>query len=419
MGHNNPMAIENFSDKMEFQGRGAGHIHGAAWCDLNKISEELDIECSLTDSEDDDDSDNETEQEENKPINYESDLEKAFRKLRRDEKLKKIERKALVAFADKFTTCTLNPDMAAKMIDETTSLSEGIKIVEIVEETQKHHHTKTCKKHGPECRFGMPRFPSWKTVLTKSLKGKTDEEKQERRKTNKDILDRVKVAFENDEVVDVIMKEFGDKKKESKEEYIQNRKRRILKLLELVNVNAKRYLDAVREQSKKGVSVILARDIDELYINNYNPEWLRAWNANIDIQICFDFFAIITYITEYFTKDESGTTSFLNLAAKQCSEMGLTEQKRCIKSVFLTHRQMGISEAYMKILQEMRFKDSTIGTEFLPLGKREDISRFVVRADDKIASNMEVFEIPGREGLYFEKPNWIDRNLSITFSKDV
>ena len=32
IGHNNPMAIENFSDKMEFQGRGAGHIHGAAWC---------------------------------------------------------------------------------------------------------------------------------------------------------------------------------------------------------------------------------------------------------------------------------------------------------------------------------------------------------------------------------------------------
>ena len=28
LGHNNPMAIENFSDKMEFQGRGAGHIHG-------------------------------------------------------------------------------------------------------------------------------------------------------------------------------------------------------------------------------------------------------------------------------------------------------------------------------------------------------------------------------------------------------
>ena len=37
MGQNNPMAIENFSDKMEFQGRGASHIHGAAWCNLKKI----------------------------------------------------------------------------------------------------------------------------------------------------------------------------------------------------------------------------------------------------------------------------------------------------------------------------------------------------------------------------------------------
>ena len=27
MGHNNPMAIENWCDKMEFQGRGAAHIH--------------------------------------------------------------------------------------------------------------------------------------------------------------------------------------------------------------------------------------------------------------------------------------------------------------------------------------------------------------------------------------------------------
>ena len=93
--------------------------------------------------------------------------------------------------------------------------------------------------------------------------------------------------------------------------------------------------------------------------------------------------------------------------------MGLTEQKRCLKSVFLTHRQMGISEAFMKILPEMRLKDSTIGTEFLPLGKREDISRFVVRADDKIAGHMKLFEIPGREGLYFEKPNWIEKYFRI------
>jgi hypothetical protein len=38
MGTNNPMSVENFSDKMEFQGRGAAHIHGVAWCNLQKVS---------------------------------------------------------------------------------------------------------------------------------------------------------------------------------------------------------------------------------------------------------------------------------------------------------------------------------------------------------------------------------------------
>ena len=117
MGQNNPMSIENFSDKMEFQGRGAGHIHGSAWFNLRKISQDLDIECNLTDSEDDFDSDYEDDLEEENVIDGESNLETAFKKLRKGDKLKKIEDKALIAFAEKFTTGTLNPAMAASMID--------------------------------------------------------------------------------------------------------------------------------------------------------------------------------------------------------------------------------------------------------------------------------------------------------------
>ena len=329
--------------------------------------------------------------------------------MRKSENLRKEEEKALIAFADRFTTCTLNPDMAAKMIDKTTSHSEGTKIVQIAEETQKHHHTKTCKKNGPKCRFGMPRYPIWRTMLSKTVNCETIEEWRERSKKHKEILVAVDEVLENEEIVETIMNEIGNKKNESKKEYIVNRKKRILKVLEIAKVGVKSYLAAVREQTKKGVSVILARDIDELYINNYNPEWLRAWNANMDIQLCFDFFAVITYITEYFTKDESGTSAFLKLAAKNIKELGHIEQKRQLKNVFLTHRQIGISEAFMKILPEMRFKDSNIGTEFLPLGKREDMSRYIVRADEEYAYNNALFEIPEREGLYYEKPNWIDK----------
>ena len=132
----------------------------------------------------------------------------------------------------------------------------------------------------------------------------------------------------------------------------QIEKKRIFKVLEKAGVTPKDYVAAVREDTRKGVNVILARDVDEIYINNYNPEWIRAWNANIDFSLCFDFFAVITYITEYFTKDESGTTRLLKMASKQCADQGLIQQKRCLKNVFLTNRQMGISEAFMKLLPE-------------------------------------------------------------------
>ena len=81
----------------------------------------------------------------------------------------------------------------------------------------------------------------------------------------------------------------------------------------------------------------------------------------------------------------------------------------------------------------MRFKDSTIGTDFLQPGKRDDMSRFVVRADkydggrkQSYQDNNVVFKIPDRDGLYFEKPSWIDKYFrrgkaleDIAFSENV
>jgi hypothetical protein len=42
MGVNSPINIKRFSWKTEYQGRGAGHVHGVAWCDLPKISKVFD-----------------------------------------------------------------------------------------------------------------------------------------------------------------------------------------------------------------------------------------------------------------------------------------------------------------------------------------------------------------------------------------
>lgn len=178
------------------------------------------------------------------------------------------------------------------------------------------------------------------------------------------------------------------------------------------NVNEEKYLEAVTHSSRRGITVVLQRDINECMVNNYNGEWLRAWSGNMDIQICIDFFSVITYIKEYYCKDDTGTTSFLIEAAKKSSNLSSEQQRRCLKSLFLTHRQIGISEAFMKIFPEMRMKDSNIGTEFVPLGKPEEISHYLVRVDEEsYYPETELFEDDGKEGLYYEKPNVILKYL--------
>ena len=82
-----------------------------------------------------------------------------------------------------------------------------------------------------------------------------------------------------------------DKQAETKEEYEANRMQRNKELCRLAGVDFDMYLEA-----KTGYSVMQKRDLDEMYINSYNIEWLRVWNGNMDIQVVLDYFAMITYM---------------------------------------------------------------------------------------------------------------------------
>merc|ERR1711954_322595 len=66
----------------------------------------------------------------------------------------------------------------------------------------------------------------------------------------------------------------------------------------------------------------------------------------------------------------------------------------------------------------MRLKDSNISTVFVPLGKKGEISRYLLRADSELEHfDKELFEVDGREGLYYEKPNWVDKYLRRNLSE--
>ena len=127
--------------------------------------------------------------------------------------------------------------------------------------------------------------------------------------------------------------------------------------------------------SKKGYSMINARDIDEIYINNFNEEWILAWDSNMDIQMCMTFFAIITYITDYYMKDDSGTMEFIKAAIKDSENQPLRDRLKYLINIFLTHRQMGEPESFYRILPSLHLADSNIGTLFVHTGFNK--SRFL------------------------------------------
>ena len=142
-----------------------------------------------------------------------------------------------------------------------------------------------------------------------------------------------------------------------KEEILEERrKENIFKLL--IKAGIDQYLDIKNKDellkayedmlriSFRGFYIVHKRDVDEVSINNYNEEWIRCWDSNMDIQITMDYFAVITYITDYYMKDDTGTMEYIQKAIKSTENDDLRKRLKIVKNTFLTHRQMGETESY-------------------------------------------------------------------------
>ena len=358
LGGGNPMNVDKYSYKGEFQDRGAAHVHGTLWVKLHVIENLRKLE----------DGTFITKTKYNREGRKES-FEKPFKGITEAFKKFKTEKfgdddndKPVIEFIDEFTTVSLNEDEVGK------------EVAKIAEEVNKHHHTKTCKKHTPNCRFRYPKFPIWKTILVRPYPyAEFAEEKEKNLEYYLHILKKVKELLEDDELIAKIMMKY-DKKSESKEEYKINREKRILYLLSVAKVDRDIYCKALK-YSRAGYSYHQKRDLDEININSYNPEWLRAWDGNIDIQPCFDHFGVITYCTEYFVKDKTGTVEVLKQVIENNPDDDTKEKMKKIASTFLSHRQIGEAEAFFKLLPDLLLKNSNVRCQWLFLGTKED--RFI------------------------------------------
>ena len=320
MAPSNPMKVRYYHYRVEFQKRGAGHIHGVLWLDLDELEKTF------------------------------KGLTTAMKKFKTQEPLTKKEKDVVAAFVDSCSTCDLK--------DED--------LTETVIEVQKHSHRgnqekKTgCFKKGSTCRFNFPRLPSERTIIAQPLKqgDMTDKEYAARKKEHKENLQRVKEKL-------VQLTEDGRQECSLDTET----------LLQRANVDKKKYYEAL-EVSQSGACIILKRDPKEAYINNYNPEWMKAWDGNMDISVCLDYFAIVTYITDYYTKTESGVTKAINAAVKASKERGddMTATMSHLVYAYLKSREMGESEAYYRIIPSLHLSQSNVKCTFVATGFPENRS---------------------------------------------
>ena len=181
-------------------------------------------------------------------------------------------------------TFDVNNEKLPNLIDAWSTCSlenENDKLNSIVKEVNIHKH-KRCKQKGQECRFDFPRLPSDQTLVAHPLPKETPDDER------KSILKEVKLI---------------KSKLNSKKDYDSNIT--LDDFLEDIGIPKKKYLWALKI-SEKGEYVVLKRKVCEAFVNNYRPSYMYAWQVNIDIQVCLDAYSVVSYISDYFTKPDSG-----------------------------------------------------------------------------------------------------------------
>ena len=92
---------------------------------------------------------------------------------------------------------------------------------------------------------------------------------------NQEIINKVMAVAVDEKVVAEILQSHN-KENETVESHIEGIEMRVKMLCRKAAVNYNDYLEALGT-STKGYSVVLRRDIDELFINPYNREWTVSY----------------------------------------------------------------------------------------------------------------------------------------------
>ncbi|TKS65620.1 ATP-dependent DNA helicase PIF1 [Collichthys lucidus] len=259
----------------------------------------------------------------------------------------------VIQFIDRYVTCEL-PSNDEELLDTVTSVQQHSK-----------RHAKTCKKGKTVCRFNFPRPPSARTFISRCLthedscaskltegqsacncKGKTPLMKKE---DAADIMSKIKAAVRDDSL-----------NFETAEQLFRH-----------VGVSQGRF-EAAYDRCATKTQVVLKRQANAVWINQYSKPLLKCWNANIDIQFVVDAYACVVYIISYISKAEKEMGLLLQCAQREAAKEGNKDAKESLKnlgSVYLHNRDVCAQEAVYR-LTNMHLKECSRKVVFVPVGEQ-------------------------------------------------
>ena len=357
---------------------GAGHVHGTLWVDLGSIERQQRLK-------------------KGKQVSFEKKekiegLSLAFKKIKDSEKLTEEDTDSLATFVDTFITVS------------TCEKKVGKDLAATVRKVNQHRHTKTCRKYGGKCRFNYPRPPSPHTIIVQPVRD-GDTEK------------RSKILIESDKLIGKVMSflEDEDSFKKLLEDIVRyslsSKLQKIMHLCLLAKVRYEDYIKAL-SVSRTGYSVVYERDIDELYINPYNIEWMQAWDGNMDLQPCLDYFAVSTYIADYYAKDDTAMMTALKTAMNASNATDIKEKMKIVANMFLTHRQIGEAEAVYRLIPSLTLSMSNITCQFLSTSRRDERSlRWRRATEEDLQNGVSAKKLENHDGLWYEQPDMWSKYL--------
>lgn len=292
-------AVEDFYYRVEFQARGSPHIHMLVW---------------IKDAPEDPESSN------------------------------------TIKFIDRYISCQM-PNFEADP-----------ELHRIVSEVQVHsrNHSKSCRRGNVLCRFGFPKLPMSETIITTEkctgLDDEASEDDEDQRKPIGKKLEAKTAAKKRKDILRENQLEAREKLKPIRDLLMDAKAsfEDLSSLLAKCKMTREEYLGYVDSLST-GMVVMMKRGPKDCWVNGYNPDLLRAWNANMDIQYVLDEYSCIMYMMSYVTKPEHEMTEFLNMVFEEVRTKKITshvnerDQMRQIMQAYSKHREVSAQEAVARV----------------------------------------------------------------------